>query len=552
LASVKEVAQIGAAIGREFSYALLSMVADRDEVELKSALGRLVRAELVFRSGEPHNAVYNFKHALLQDMAYESMLKSRRQVLHRSIAEALRDRLPTICETQPEITAHHFTQAGLISDAVHWWGKAGDRALRRSAYHEAIAHIQKALGLADNLSDRSASQLVQLRLQIAHGNALISTRGYGAPEVSDAFVRARELAEGIDNPPERFSAYYGLWVGSYVRSELPQMQELAGAFLADAQKQPNSPEAGIAHRLFGMTCWFQGDFIGARTHLEQALEIYRPERDRDLVFRFGHDYAIAANILLALVLWPLGDVNHALCLAEESINRAVHRGHVPTLVYTHFHKCVLDAVRREPAQAVPHVDAVLSLSREHGLSLYSRAVIIFHGWTRWHLGDRQVGVTEMHRGIALPLVGQIATALFLPLNWTLLAEAEAASGHVDSALAIVTDQLAEIERTGQRWFKAEIQRLRGELLCKSDPEDTGAAEEAFLRAIETARSQRTKTFELRAALSLARLYVSTRRATAARDALVPALVAFPDDQDLPELRQAVKLLSEIDASILVN
>jgi tetratricopeptide (TPR) repeat protein len=486
LAPVKEVAQICAAIGREFSYALLSTVADRDEDELKSALAQLEKAELVFRSGEPHNAVHNFKHALLQDMAYESILKSRRQVLHRRMAEGLHDRFPTICETQPEITAHHLTQAGLVDDAGEWWGRAGDRALRSSPYHEAIAHIQKALGLPDKLSDRSARKLVQLRLQIAYGNALISTRGYGAPEVSAAFVRARELAEGIDNPSERLSAHYGLWVGSLVRSELPQMRHLAAAFSV-AQRRPTSPEAGIAHRISGMTCWFQGDFIAARTHLEQALAIYRPERDRDLAFRFGHDYAIAARIFLALVLWPLGEVNRAHHLAEESISHAVYRGHMPTLVYTHFHKSVLDAVRPEPARAVPHVDAVLSLSREHGLSLYSRAVIIFHGWTRWHLGDREVGAAKMQRGIALPLVGQIATALYLPLN-----EAEADSGNVESALAITTDQLAEIQRTGQQCFMAVMYRLRGELLCKSDSVDKSEAEKAFLQAIETARDQKTR------------------------------------------------------------
>src|SRR5499425_2148009 len=243
LAPVKEIAQIGAAIGREFSYSLLRALVERDEAALKDALAQLEDAELVFRRGDPPEAIYSFKHALVQDAAYENLLKSRRQVLHQRIAQTLRDRFQTMAEIQPEVVAHHFTQAGLADPAISYWQTAAERALQRSANNEAIAHLEKAIGLADGLTDGPAQRLLRLRLQTTYGHALLHGRGHSQPETIAAFTRARELVPGIEDPTARFSAYYGMWLGSFVRADLAPMREVAAAALRDAEHSPGFPGA---------------------------------------------------------------------------------------------------------------------------------------------------------------------------------------------------------------------------------------------------------------------------------------------------------------------
>jgi class 3 adenylate cyclase len=274
LTPVKEIAQIGAAIGREFSYPLLRAVAGRDEPALRAALVQLEEAELLFRSGAPPDARYTFKHALVQDTAYETLLKSRRQVLHRQIADALRGEFAALAAAEPELVAHHLTQAGLDEPAIEWWGKAGDQALRRSAFKEAAAHLGKAIELADKLAataPNAATGIDRMRLQTSLGNALIWAKGQDAPETSAVFARARELASWEEDASERFSAYYGLWVGHLTRGEPAPMREMAELFLREAMAQPDCPEAVVAHRNFGTTRFYFGDFASAHEHFEKAV-----------------------------------------------------------------------------------------------------------------------------------------------------------------------------------------------------------------------------------------------------------------------------------------
>ena len=339
LGEAREVAQIGAVLGRDFSYRLLQAVAavavaavvDRGPTGAvggvgdpalqrgkaapvaavadrgyKSALDRLTEADLLFADGAPPTAVYRFKHALIQDAAYESLLKSRRQALHRRAAEALRE-----ANAEPEAIAHHFTEAGFDDLAIEWWGKAGDQALRRSAFQEAIAHLGKAIAMADKRGggrEADASGPRQ-QMQVAYGNALIAVRGYGAPETTEAFARARESASADRDAPERFAVDYGLWVGAYVRGELSSMRAHAATFLSDIAARPNSPEAGIAYRTAGVNCWFAGDYREARERIEQGLALIQPGRDDDLAFRFGQDAGVAAMLYLAFALWPLATWN---------------------------------------------------------------------------------------------------------------------------------------------------------------------------------------------------------------------------------------------------
>jgi class 3 adenylate cyclase len=291
LAPVKEIAQIGAAIGREFSYPLLRAVAGRDEPALRAALGQLEEAELLFRSGAPPDARYTFKHALVQDTAYETLLKSRRQILHRQIADALR---AEFAAAEPELVAHHLTQAGLDEPAIEWWGRAGDQASRRSAFKEEAAHLGKAIELADKLAGSAPSAATgsnRLHLQTSLGNALAWAKGYTALETSAAFARARELASREEDASERLSAYYGLWVGHLHRNEPAPLREMAELFLREATARPDCPEILIGHRISGVTCLYFGDFPGAHGHFQKTVELYDQARHADFANRFGQDPA---------------------------------------------------------------------------------------------------------------------------------------------------------------------------------------------------------------------------------------------------------------------
>jgi len=299
LASVKEIAQIGAAIGREFSYPLLRAVAGRGEPALRAALAQLEEAELLFRSGAPPDARYTFKHALVQDTAYETLLRSRRQILHRQIADVLCGEFASIAAAEPELVAHHLTQAGRDEPAIEWWGKAGDQALHRSAFKEAAAHLGKAIELADKLAataPSAASGGNRLRLQTSLGNALIWAKGHHAAETTAAFARARELASREEDSSERFSAYHGLWVGHLNRGEPEPMREMAELFLREATARPDCAEAVVAHRNFGNTCFCFGDFAGAHDHYQKSLELYDQARHGDFANRFGTDPRAAAEI----------------------------------------------------------------------------------------------------------------------------------------------------------------------------------------------------------------------------------------------------------------
>src|SRR6516164_467702 len=317
LAPVKEIAQIGAAIGREFSYPLLRAVAGRDEPALRAALAQLEEAELLFRSGAPPDARYTFKHALVQDTAYETLLRSRRQILHRQIADALRGEFSAVAAAEPELVAYHLTQAGLDEPAIEWWGKAGDQALRRSAFKEAAAHLGKAIELADTLAVTASSARTssnRLRLQTSLGNALIWAKGQQAPETSAAFARARELASDEKDASERFSAYYGLFSGHLSRCEPAPMREIAELFLREATARSDCPETLIAHRASGDACFYFGDFAGAHEHFQKTIDLYDPARHGDFANRFGNDPRAAAEIFDALALWVLGRVDEALNL----------------------------------------------------------------------------------------------------------------------------------------------------------------------------------------------------------------------------------------------
>jgi tetratricopeptide (TPR) repeat protein len=368
LGEAREVAQIGAVLGRDFTYALLQSVGVVEDPALQSALDRLASADLLFVEGTGHEATYRFKHALIQDAAYESLLKSRRQELHRRAAEILRDE-PERAAVEPEVIAHHFTEAGLDDLAIEWWGKAGDQALRRSAFQEAIANLGKAIAMADKEDGAKTGGVSgpRLQLHVAYGNALIAARGYAAPETTEAFARIRDLASGDKDAPARLAADYGLWGGSFVRGELWAAKTHAAAFLRGVAARPDSPEAGVAHRILGSTHWFAGEYQEARSHLEQALALFKPGRDDDLALRFGHDVGVAAMLFLGLVFWPLGDVERAISHVGSAEARTAGLTYVGARAYGTLFAAMFKLMRGDLARAALNAVELARLAREHDL-----------------------------------------------------------------------------------------------------------------------------------------------------------------------------------------
>ena len=525
LGSAREIAQIGAVLGRGFSHALLQAVAGLDEPALRAALDRLADAELLFVEGVAPHANYRFKHALIQDAAYDSLLKSRRQTLHRRAAEVL------LASPAPEAEAlaHHFTQAGQTELAIEWWGKAGDQALRRSAFAEAISHLGKAIELSDKAGGAArpreaaatASASQRLKLQTDYGQAVMWSKGYAAEETKAAFARVGELATEIGDAEAPLDAYYARWATVCFAASLGRPGKRPRASCAKRNAQARPTEAAVAHRILGLTLLFQGDFAQARAHFEQALRIYDPERDREAKFRFGQDSEVAATAYLALAAWRLGDVARARELMDEAVARAVESAHAPTLANTYNYQAVLEILRDDAEAARRAAEAGVALSREHGLALYLALGALPSAWARAKLGDRDAGSAELRQ--ALADYASQGNKLYLPFYQGLLAEIEAEGGDAEAALAGIDEALALAGETGEHWFDAGLHRIRGEILLKQNPADPAPAEAAFLAAIAVAQQQKARSFELRAALSLAKLYQSTGRPIDAHDVLGPAL-----------------------------
>jgi class 3 adenylate cyclase/predicted ATPase len=543
LGPFKMVAQIAAVLGREFTYPLLRVVSGSGEAALGAALERLADADLIHAQGMPPDSTYRFKHALVQDAAYESLLKSRRRALHRAVALALTDEFKEVAEVQPELLAHHLTEAGENEAAVAAWQRAGERALHRAAYIEASKHFGKAIQLAEGLGDGPAERLLRLRLQIACGQALLPSRGWSAPETTAAFARAAELAAGVEDAAELFSARYGLWAGSFVRGEPEAMRTLSAAFLRDIECEPDLPELIVGHRIVGASRWYEGDYIGAREHLEQALTSYDPELHRPLAFRFGQDVGVSSMVWLAMTLWPLGEVARARRFAKKALADARHTEHLATVAYALSIICVLELLCRDTGRLLLHAESLLGMSREHGLASYLAYGTSLLGYARWRAGEQEAGETGMRAGIGM--CREQGIILHLPLLEIAHAEAEAEMGRVESALAMIDEAVALSERTGQHCYDAELHRVRGNILLRGDQRDLAGTEAAFARSIEIARGQRTRSFELRAALALAKLFHATQRDEAARTLLGPALEGFSPTQEFPEIEQAQSLLAAL-------
>jgi class 3 adenylate cyclase/predicted ATPase len=564
LDTTKVVAQLAAALGQAFPFELLRAVADLDEVTLTHELGKLVAAQLLRQSGSPPRATYAFRHALIHDATYRGLQKSTRLQYHQRIAQVLEAQFPDTAEFHPELLAHHYTEAGLGGRALGYWQRAGQRALERSANREAIAHLGQALDLLTTLPQSPERLAHEIELLTVLGPAMILTHGYAAPEVEQAYTRARELCRQVGDSPQAFPLLSRLWRFHQGRAEHEQARDAAEQMVAIARHADDTGLLREAHGALGQVLYLRGELPAARAHLEEAIALSDPEEGELPAARFSHGAAIAARACAALVLWLLGYPDEALRRSQEALSRAQSARHANSSASALIGVVGIHQHRREPRQAEPHVEALRELGAAHAMASTVGIAAMWGGWVLAELGQADEGVPRLTEG----LIAFEATAIRVcrPYWLALLAEAHDKLGHPTAGLRALTEAIDTSQSTGERWWEAEICRLKGELLLgqaagkevagiASDAAGTAvtdlkgsvlsAAEGWFLQALELAREQQAKSLELRAAMGLSRLWQRQGRHEAARRTLAAIYERFTEGFDTPDLRDAHALLEEL-------
>jgi predicted ATPase/class 3 adenylate cyclase len=551
LGSAKGVAQIGAAIGREFSHALLSAVVDKPEPELASALDRLIAAGLLFRQGVPPHASYLFKHALVQDAAYGTLLREPRRVLHARIAKTFETRFAEIAENQPELLARHCTEAGLIEKAVGLWGRAGQRSLERSALGEAEEQFTRALAQIATLPTSTAVRREEIEYQVALITPLIHVKGYSAPETKATAERARlliEQAEALGERPEDplllFSALYGLWAANFVAFNGDVIGELAAQFLTLAEKHRAIASLMIGHRLMGATLLCTGHIRQARAHYDQALALYDPTEHRHLATRFGQDVRVAILSYRALVLWMLGYPEAALADIDDALKDAREIGQIATLMYALANTSYTQSLCGNYAATVAQCNELVTLAHEKSLPFKAQTMVV-RGLILALTGKAYDAVQTIAPGIVA--WRSHGATQWIPLYLSCLATAHAQLGQFDDAWRCINEALNAVESTKERWWEAEVHRAAGEVALMHSHSDVSKAEAYFERALEVARQQQAKSWELRASMSMARLWRDQGKRDEARELLAPVYGWFTEGFDTRDLKEAKGLLEELSA-----
>jgi predicted ATPase len=546
LAPVKEVAQVGAALGREFSYELLSAVAGISAEQLNSALSQLVDSELVFRRGEIPQAVFTFKHALVRDAAYDGLLKSRRAMLHASIASALERQFPEVMELEPETVAHHLTEAGLGRDAVKYWLQAGRNAAARSANLEAIAHLQRGVEAVGGFPETSTRDRLELDLHVALGPCLIATQGPASSTAMATFGRARELCERLGDPPEYLRVMFWLATASVVRGELPQAQEAISALLQRTAARGDRPALLNAMRGNAMILLFMGRIEESRAVTERALEVFAACSEAEIMAAraAGQDAGAAAFALMSWSLWLLGQVDTAVTQISSALARADAVQHPHTQAYVCYYASILHALRGEPSIAQRYAERCLTLSEAHEFRQWrglSRAVRGICAATLDPASPALIDVRaalDEYRGAGYQLG---MTALYVLLCAALLLRQES-----EPALDLIEQGLATVNHNSERIFEAELYRLKARaLLMRRGADGQGEAEGWLERAIATARAQKARSLELRATTDLAVLWSERDRRGEAAALLAPIVLSVTEGTSTHDRAQAQAVLAKL-------
>ncbi len=544
LGDAKEVAQLGATLGREFSHELLQAVAMLDPATLDEELGKLLDAELIFKKGRPPQVSYSFKHALIQDAAYNSLLKSKRQQHHQRIAEVLETQFPETAATTPELLAQHFTEANLPERAVPYWERAGLLCRDRSANTEAIGHFTRGLQLLESFDDSPEKDKQELRLQLPLGTAYLSTKGYAAPEGGPIFARARALAERIGEKPQLFAVMWGNWAWHVVRGDFRLCMELAAEAMQLAE-QLNDP--GITmEALFmpGLTLLYRGDFVGAREHCERAITEFD---NRELCALWtaytGQHSGATHRCYLALALWHLGFPDQALAMSREAIARAREVQHPFSLCYALHHAGWLFQHCRLGAEGEAVGTEEIQIASEHCFALWSVTGTLYRAAGLLQQGRASEALPELRQGITAYIAS--GAELALPFYLSLLAEALQQSGLLDEALSTIAEAMRYADKNEDLFQTAELHRQRGELLLARSPDRATEAESCFQTSLDIARSQHSQAWQLRTTTSLARLWHTQGQTDRARQALAEIDSSYTEGFATPDLLAARSLLKEL-------
>jgi class 3 adenylate cyclase/predicted ATPase len=552
LGAAKEVAQIGAAIGRQFPHALLAAIVHRREPELQWELDRLIAAGLWFRQGVPPYASYLFKHALVQDAAYGTLLRGPRRALHARIAETIEGQFADIAHNQPELLARHCTEAGLIEKAAILWGNAGRRSVARSALVEAAAQLASALDQIATLQATPALRREQISLQVAVITPLIHVKGYAAPETKAAVERARlliEQAQARGEPPEDplllFSVLYGHWVANFVAFNGDICRDLASRFLALAAKQGTAAPSMIGHYIMGNSLLFSGELTEARTHFDEAVTLYVASEHRPLAMRFGQDVRVAVLSFRSWALWLLGYPNAALRDADQALRDAREIGHAATLMFALALTPHAHFLSANYATASAANKELLALACEKNAMYWKAVGTVLQGNLFAVTDKTSYAIQEITSGLAA--FRSTGGTLYVPSWLSYLAIAYADLGKIDDAWRCIGEATTAVEMTKQRWCEAEVTRAAGEIILKSPERDALTAEAYFERALKVARQQQAKAWELRAAMSLARLWRDQGKPQQAHALLAPIYGWFTEGFDTRDLKGAKALLDMLSS-----
>ncbi|MFZ1951313.1 MAG: adenylate/guanylate cyclase domain-containing protein [Pseudolabrys sp.] len=535
LAPVKEISQIGAAIGREFSYSLMRELVGRDETALKHALTKLEQAELVFRRGEPPEAIYSFKHVLVRDAAYESLLKSRRQQLHGQIARAMKEKFPDIVVSQPEIVAHHFTEAGLAEPAIDYWLKAGNLALSRFP-NVAVGHLKEGLKQIPNIDDPVLRNKYELLLQTSLGNSLQATQGWSTDSVKHAYTRALQLSKegGLDQ--HTLPAVFGLWTWHFLRAALGEAQVLAEHLLNTAEKVDDSVRKVLAHEALGFTLFAQGKFDAAHAELERSISLCEDSKASVYLDLAAHDPRVHVRSYDSMALWFLGYPDQALRICAEARRYADASQHPYSEAMERTISLRVRQFRGEAVIVASQVNTAIALCQEHEFVHYLAMALMLRGWASAQQGEFEKGIAEIREGLEKERA--TGALLFESYSLGLLADACIKNERYGQAFdALHQAQLRLDEENSGRFFAAEIYRLLGETHLRSN-QNLDQAEHYFSKGLKIARGQKAKSLELKLCLSIYDLYEQRQNADKCRSELGEIYGSFSEGFGTPDLVRA--------------
>jgi class 3 adenylate cyclase/predicted ATPase len=547
LQTAKDILQIGAAIGREFREDLVEVVTAMNRADLLTKLSQLIKGDLLYRYSSPSGTVYVYKHALVRDAAYETILHSRRRDIHKRIAEALEVHFPATAQSQPELLAQHWQRDSDIRKAIHYWVRAGKWAAERSAPAEGDAHLRQALHLVETLPAGSERDALELEISARLGGVLRAVEGPAGAETGKAFRRAKELCQQTGDKTLLAPCLAGLYGYHLVRAENGAAGEAARELLALAETRHDRLYRMIGHRAVGAVLFHTGHFGEAREHLERSLALYDPVHDGPLAFLYGTDHAQTASSFLAFALRLTGFPDQANLREEWTLAHAKQVGHMYSLVQTHMFRAVVRVALRDWKAGASVAREMIELIKGHSFRMAVAASAFCVAACRPARGRLQQRVEELQDTAA---VWWSTGALnYRPMHLALIAEAHAAAGDPLQGLKALDEALAIVEATDERWMEADLHRLVGELKTLVDKPRLDEAESSLRKAIEIARRQSARVWELRAATSLASLLQTNGRAAEARAILRPVYDGFTEGLDGADMRKAQKVLRSLGSSV---